>query len=96
MNILIIGATRGIGFQLLEHALMDGHTVTALVRDSKKLVKENEQLKVIKGDILDLSSMQQAITGQDAVCSCIGINPMIIGNFANLTYVWLQTRISRG
>jgi len=57
---LIIGATRGIGFQLLEQVLMAGHTVTALVRDLEKLGKENERLKAIKGDILDLASVQQA------------------------------------
>jgi len=43
MDILIIGATRGIGFQLLELALMAGHTVTALVRDPAKLKMKNEQ-----------------------------------------------------
>jgi len=75
MNILIIGATRGIGFQLLEQALMAGHTVTALVRDLEKLGKENERLNAIKGDILDLASVQHAMTGQDAVCSCIGVKP---------------------
>ena len=75
MNILIIGATRGIGFQLLEQALKAGHTVTALVRNPEKLRKENERLKVMKGDILDLSSVQQAMTGQDAVCCCIGVKP---------------------
>ena len=61
--------------QLLRQALMAGDTVTALVRDPKKLEKENKRLKVIKGDILDLSSVQKAMTGQDAVCCCIGVRP---------------------
>ena len=74
MNILIIGATRGIGFQLLEQTLKAGHTVTALVRDPTKLKIKNERLKVIKGDILDLYSVQQAMAEQDAVCSCIGVS----------------------
>ncbi len=34
VNILISGASRGIGLQLLEKALVKGHTVTALVRDA--------------------------------------------------------------
>lgn len=51
MNILIIGASRGIGLQLLEQALAQGHTVTALVRDPQKLSKQRERLKVVKGDI---------------------------------------------
>ena len=77
MDILIIGATRGIGFQLLEQTLMAGHTVTALVRDPTKLKMKNERLKVIKGDILDLSSVQQAMAEQDADCSCIGVSPTL-------------------
>ena len=75
MNILIIGATRGIGFQLLEQALTAGHGVAALVRDPQKLKKEDAKLKIIKGDILDLSAVQQAMAGQEAVCCCIGIKP---------------------
>ena len=75
MNLLLIGATRGIGLQLLEQALMAGHKVTALVRDPQKLKKENEGLKVIKGDILDLSAVEQAMAGQEAACCCIGVKP---------------------
>ena len=75
MNILIIGATRGIGLQLLEQALLAGHRVTALVRDPQKLSKEDAELKVVKGDILDLSAVEQAVAGQEAVCCCIGIGP---------------------
>ena len=75
MNILIIGATRGIGFQLLEQALMAGHKVTVLVREPQKLKKEDAALQVIKGDILDLSAVEQAMAGQEAACCCIGIRP---------------------
>jgi putative NADH-flavin reductase len=73
MNLLIIGATRGIGFQLLEQALEAGHTVTALVRDPQKISKQHDRLRLIQGDILDLASVQQAMAAQDAVCVTIGI-----------------------
>ena len=75
MNILIIGATRGIGLQLLEQALTSGHRVTALVRDPQKLKKANAGLNVVKGDILDFVSVAKAMAGQQAVCCCIGIGP---------------------
>ena len=45
MNILIVGATRGIGRQLLEQALTAGHTVTALVRNPQKLATQHERLE---------------------------------------------------
>ncbi len=73
MNILIVGATRGIGRQLLEQALTVGHTVTALVRNPQKLSTQRERLKILKGDILDLDSVALAMAGQDAVCCTIGV-----------------------
>jgi putative NADH-flavin reductase len=73
MNILIVGATRGIGRQLLDQALSSGHGVTALVRDPRRLAIQHERLRVIKGDILDAESVARAMAGQDAVCCTIGI-----------------------
>ncbi len=73
MNILIVGATRGIGRQLLEQSLKTGHTVTVLVRNPQKLATQHARLRVIKGDILDSGSVQLAIAGQEAVCCTIGV-----------------------
>ena len=73
MNILIVGATRGIGRQLLEQALTSEHTVTALVRNPKRLAAQHQRLRIIKGDILDSDSVTLAMTGQDAVCCTIGV-----------------------
>ena len=73
MKLLTIGATRGIGFQLLEQALQVGHAVTALVRDPQKMRKQHYGLRVIQGDILDLESVQKAMAEQEAVCVTIGI-----------------------
>lgn len=73
MNILIVGATRGIGRQLLEQALTSGHAVTALVRNPQRLAIQHQRLKVVNGDILDLDSVALAMAGQDAVCCTIGV-----------------------
>jgi len=73
MNLLIIGATRGIGIQLLEQALQVGHAVSALVRDAQKMPIQHDRLRVIQGDILDLESVQSAMAEQEAVCVSIGI-----------------------
>lgn len=75
MHISIMGANRGVGFQLLTQALEEGHTVTALVRDPLKLTIEHQNLNIVKGDIRDPESVEHATTGQDAVCFCIGIGP---------------------
>ena len=79
MNILIVGATRGIGRQLLEQALASGHSVTALVRDPQRLATQHERLRIVKGDILDADSVSRAMGGQNAVCCSIGVKvPWII------------------
>ena len=75
MKLLVIGATRGIGRCLVEHSLGEGHEVTALVRKPDALGLQSERLAVIKGDILDANSVNQAMDGQDAVCTAIGIGP---------------------
>lgn len=75
MNLLIVGATRGIGLTLLEQALQAGHGVTTLVRDPRRLSLQHERLKVMTGDIRDLEAVSRAMAGQDAVCCTIGIPP---------------------
>jgi putative NADH-flavin reductase len=75
MRIAIIGASRGIGAELLKAAIEEGHEVTALVRDPATLNASTPALKIIKGDVLDSSSVAAAIAGQEAICICIGIPP---------------------
>src|SRR5450631_970591 len=75
MRICVIGASRGIGYELILIALEEGHEVTVLLRNPAKLNISDSRLKIVKGDILDSSSVTAAIAGQDAVCLCIGIPP---------------------
>jgi putative NADH-flavin reductase len=75
MKIAIIGASRGIGAELLKASVEDNHEVTALVRDPTKLNTSIPGLKVVKGNILDPSSVNAAIAGQEAICVCVGIPP---------------------
>jgi putative NADH-flavin reductase len=73
MNLLIIGASRGIGAQLLKQSLQAGHAVTAMARHFRELPRQAEQLRVISGDILDESKVREAMAGQEAVYLTIGV-----------------------
>jgi putative NADH-flavin reductase len=73
MNILIIGASRGIGRQLLKQSLSAGHNVTALARHFQELPHYPEQLRAISGDILDGHKVCEVMAGQEAVCLTIGV-----------------------
>ena len=71
MKLTIIGATGGIGRQLVEQALDAGHDVTAVVRDPAKLTREVRAVPV------DLAApapatLQGAVAGSDGVLSGLG------------------------
>ena len=75
MKISIIGASRGIGLELLKRALAEGHHVTALLRNPDQLGVSHAHLTAIAGDLLDPAAVATAMTNQDAVCMCVGIPP---------------------
>ncbi|RPI79507.1 MAG: SDR family oxidoreductase [Desulfobacteraceae bacterium] len=75
MKILIIGASRGIGFSLFNQALSAAHEVTAMARDPSRLGVLNKQARVLKGDILDMNDLKEAVHGQEGVCITIGVKP---------------------
>jgi putative NADH-flavin reductase len=75
VKILVIGATRGVGLQLVQQALARDHEVTVLIRDVGRMPLQNERLRIAAGDILNGASVLKATAGQDAVCVCIGHPP---------------------
>lgn len=72
MRLLIVGGTGGTGRQLIAQALERGHAVTALVRNPSKLGLEHPRLRVVRGDVLDYGSVEEAVRGQEAVISALG------------------------
>ena len=65
MNIVLAGATGGIGGRVLDEALRRGHRVTGLTRDPAKLAV-SEGLQVKKGDTADVAGFAEALKGHDA------------------------------
>jgi len=72
MKLAIFGSTGGTGYKLLEQTLQQGHFVTVLVRNSSSLELEHENLKVIKGDVLDQPTVDSVVKDQDAVLCALG------------------------
>jgi putative NADH-flavin reductase len=72
MKLLIFGATGSIGDQLVKQALDRGHTVTAFIRDPSKLDIKHANLNIFQGDAMDLTSVENAVQGQDAVLCSLG------------------------
>lgn len=74
-NIVIIGASRGIGLVLLDQAFQQGHSVTALFRNPQSFSMRHERLRTVIGNVVDQETLNKAITGQDVVCWTIGTKP---------------------
>ncbi|CAM5456425.1 NAD(P)H-binding protein [Streptomyces tanashiensis] len=74
MKLMLFGVTGGTGAQLLAQALDAGHQVTAVARDPARIpaTAPGTRLTVLPGDVLAPEAWRQAVTGHDAVLSCLG------------------------
>ena len=77
LKLLVIGATRGTGRQVMQQALAAGHAVVALARDPARIDVpkdlRDQWLSVVRGDVLDPSSLAPAMADRDAVISTLGV-----------------------
>ena len=73
-TVLIIGASRGIGFETLKAALETGHSVRALARSARRILVSHPKLKKIVGDALEMATVKRALTGIDAVIQSLGVS----------------------
>lgn len=68
MKVFISGGTGFIGSALTQSLIHEGHSVTLLVRNpDKSELQLNDNLKVVKGDILDKTAVEEGMTGCDWV-----------------------------
>ncbi len=75
-NIAVLGASGGIGFQIVKMALKYGHNVTAILRTPSKLTIVHPNLKIVKGDIMKPETLEKHLYDKDAVISAIGKNSL--------------------
>ncbi|KGR74344.1 NAD(P)-dependent oxidoreductase [Ureibacillus manganicus] len=71
MNILVLGATGRVGSEIVKLAVNDGHHVSAIVRTPEKIQLNNENLKIIQGDVLNKEDIDRAMHGIDVVISAL-------------------------
>jgi putative NADH-flavin reductase len=72
MKLLILGATGGIGIELVRQALGRGHRITAFVRTPDRLREFGNRIRIVTGDPLKVSELAPAIHTHDAVLSAFG------------------------
>ena len=69
-RVLVVGATGFLGGQVVDQLISRGKSVRALVRSgSDASALESKGVEIARGDMLDLDSLVEAMTGVDAVIS---------------------------
>jgi len=101
VRVLILGATGGVGSQVLSQALAAGHEPTVLVRRPGRLLVAADRVRAIAGPVEDTNALHQAVAGQDAVISALGVgrsfssNRLITRSAPLIVSAMLRHRVSR-
>jgi putative NADH-flavin reductase len=86
MKLLVMGGSRGIGFETVRRALDQGFEVAAFSRSASKMPLTHERLTKIDGDALDFDQVTAALEGVDAVAQSLGVplKPKIVARGTHL------------
>jgi putative NADH-flavin reductase len=74
-TVLIVGASRGIGYETVRLALKEGYSVRALARSANPIRLHDPKLEKLEGDALDQRTIERALAGADAVIQTLGVSP---------------------
>ncbi len=73
MRLTVFGATGGVGNEIVRQALDEGHQVTAVVRDPRRLHATGHDLQVLTvPDLTRPEALTHTVDGTDAVLSATG------------------------
>lgn len=101
MKIAIFGATGRTGNQLVRKALHDGHEVSILTRQIKKVCFDPEEIRITEGNVLSLEKVKETIKGADVVISALGADDiskpirMFSGGIENIIEAMKEEGIKR-
>jgi len=71
-KIVVFGATGGTGKFVVEQAIKKGYHVTVIIRNPDAFTFSDRNLEIIKGDVLQPNTFEDAVIGKEAVISCLG------------------------
>jgi putative NADH-flavin reductase len=103
VNLLVLGATGGVGREIVRQAIERAHAVTAFVRAPDRLGDLRRRVEVVQGDLLNRTELNRVLSGRDAVLSGFGprlplskADANLLGNFARvLTVAMVQGSLQR-
>jgi putative NADH-flavin reductase len=72
MRLLLLGATGRTGARLLARASSQGHDVSVVVRDPRRLDARQRPARLLSGSATDAALLDHAVAGRDAVLCALG------------------------
>ncbi len=72
-EVLVIGASRGVGMATVKRALAAGHRVRAMARSADGIRIDDDKLQRVSGDALVARDVKAALEGVDAVIQTLGV-----------------------
>lgn len=100
MRLTIFGGTGPTGLLLVDYALAQGHEVVAFARTPSKL-PVHERLTAVAGQLDNVSAINEAVRGSDAVISLLGPgtkaddNPPLVTGYRNIVAAMHDQGIAR-
>jgi putative NADH-flavin reductase len=86
MKLVVLGATGGIGLELVRQTIERGHSVTALVRTPEQLKPFQDRITIKQGDVLNSAELERAVEGHDAVL--LGFGPRLPLSKVDADLLW--------
>lgn len=83
MRLVVIGASGRVGRWVTILAAGEGHTVTAVLRNTSRFTTV-PGVNAVRGDVTDPAFLGATVANHDAVVSCVGIRRVGLSPFAKL------------
>ena len=85
MEVLLIGANKGLGYQVLKELLSKKITVNCLIRRKGLINFESKYLNIFYGDATNLSDLKKSIGNSECIISTINVQRKNIFPWSRLT-----------
>ena len=85
MEVLLIGASKGLGYQVLKELLSKKITVNCLIRRKGLINFESKYLNIFYGDATNLSDLKKSIGNSECIISTINVQRKNIFPWSRLT-----------
>ena len=85
MEVLLIGANKGLGYQVLKELLSKKITVNCLIRRKGLINFESKYLNIFYGDATNLSDLKNSIGNSECIISTINVQRKNIFPWSRLT-----------